>query len=133
MPPFDTIPHPFFAADLAILKSWNLELSFRVPGEWTRGDNGVDPNAQIATATRVVFFTVWLVPTVFGALGYLVGFSALFLVRRGIVFDQRVAFVGYGCVDFSIVHSIPIGKSGKSNDQVMAQCQRPITFAPLVR
>lgn len=71
--------------------SWNLELSFLDPGKWTRRDSWVDPNAQIATATRVVFFIIWLIPTVFGALGYFVGFSTLFLVRRGVVFDQRVA------------------------------------------
>lgn len=71
--------------------SWNLDLSFLDPGKWTRNDAWVDPSAEIAMATRIVFFTVWLIPTVLGTLGYLFGFSALLLLRKGIVFDDLIA------------------------------------------
>ena len=43
---------------------WNLELSFLDWGRWTRNDNWVDPEAQIALVTRTVFFVLWAVPTV---------------------------------------------------------------------
>lgn len=72
--------------------SWNLEMSFLDPGMWTRNDSWVDRNAVIATSTRVVFFTLWAVPVVVGCLGYVSGFSMLILLRRGIVFDQRIAW-----------------------------------------
>ena len=71
--------------------SWNLELSFLDLGKWTRNDSWVHPDAQIAMGTRVVFFSIWAIPVLLGVLGYLSGFSALLLLRRGIVFDQRVA------------------------------------------
>lgn len=53
---------------------WNLRLSFFDPGAWTRNNVWVDPDAQIATVTCAVFFTVWAVPTLLGFFGYLSGF-----------------------------------------------------------
>lgn len=70
---------------------WNLELSFLDPDRWTRNSSWVDPDAQIAPLTRFVFFVAWAVPTVLGVLGYLAGFSVLVLLRRGVVFDPRIA------------------------------------------
>ncbi|WP_299023898.1 hypothetical protein [uncultured Sulfitobacter sp.] len=70
---------------------WNLNLSFLDQGAWTRNDVWVDVDAQIATATRVVFFVVWTIPVVLGSLSYLLAFMTLVLVRQGIVFDYRVA------------------------------------------
>jgi len=71
--------------------SWNLQLSYLDPGAWTRNDAWVDPDAQISMATRTVFFAVWLTPVVFGVVGYLAAFSMLILLRRGVVFDPRIA------------------------------------------
>ncbi|KIN64570.1 DUF2975 domain containing protein [Sulfitobacter noctilucicola] len=71
--------------------SWNLELSFLDWGKWTRNDNWVHPDAEIALPTRIVFFTVWLIPTVLGWLAYATGFSILWLLRNGTVFDVRIA------------------------------------------
>jgi len=71
--------------------AWNLELSFLDPGAWTRNNHWVDPDAQIAMATRVVFFVLWALPTFFGWLAYFVGFRMLWLLRSGAVFDLRIA------------------------------------------
>ncbi|NNE51117.1 MAG: hypothetical protein HKN30_01790 [Sulfitobacter sp.] len=71
--------------------SWNLELSFLDPGRWTRNDRWVHPDAQIAFSTRIVFFCLWLVPVILGWFAYLVGFSLLWLLRSGAVFDLRIA------------------------------------------
>lgn len=71
--------------------AWVLKLAFLEPELWTTIDNWADPDAQIATLTRIVFFTVWAVPTVLGTIGYLTAFSMLILLRRGVVFDQRIA------------------------------------------
>jgi|AntRauMFilla1563_2_1112583.scaffolds.fasta_scaffold43576_2 hypothetical protein len=71
--------------------SWNLQLSFLDWGRWTRNDAWVHPDAVIALPTRIVFFALWAVPVIFGILGYLSAFSALVLLRRGVVFDQRIA------------------------------------------
>lgn len=70
---------------------WNLELSFLDMGKWTRHDGWVHPETQIAMTTRVVFFTLWAIPSVVGWLGYASGFWALILLRQGIVFDDRIA------------------------------------------
>ena len=70
---------------------WNLELSFLDPDRWVHNDSWVDPSAQIAMRTRIVFFFMWLVPTVAGTISYLIALSMLILLRRGIVFDQRIA------------------------------------------
>lgn len=71
--------------------AWNLEISFLDMGKWTRNSTWVHPDADIAMSTRIVFFTFWLLPTVFGLLGYITGFRALLLFRQGAVFDPRVA------------------------------------------
>jgi len=71
--------------------SWQLELSFLDPGMWTRDSRWVDGGAQIPMTTRWVFFLVWAIPTVIGLAAYLVGFWTLWLVRKGIVFDVRIA------------------------------------------
>ncbi|MCX7566347.1 hypothetical protein OS189_08325 [Sulfitobacter sp. F26169L] len=71
--------------------AWNLELSSLDPERWTRNDRWVDPDAHIAVRTRVVFFTVWVVPIFFGTLSYLVVFSTLILLLRGVMFDPRIA------------------------------------------
>lgn len=71
--------------------SWNLELSFLDPDRWTRNDTWVDPDAQIAMSTRTVFFILWLLPTVAGTLSYIMAFSMLLLLRRGVIFDMRIA------------------------------------------
>lgn len=71
--------------------SWNLELSFLDPYRWVRNDRWVDPSAEIAMRTRIVFFIIWLIPTVAGTISYLFAFSMLILLRRGVVFDQRIA------------------------------------------
>lgn len=71
--------------------AWNLELSFLDPGRWTRNDAWVHPDAVIATSTRVVFFVLWALPTLFGWLAYLTGFSLLWRLRNGPVFDTQVA------------------------------------------
>lgn len=71
--------------------SWNLELSFLDPGRWTRNDRWVHPEAMIAMPTRIVFFIVWLIPTLTGWLAYAVGFSMLLLLYKGAVFDRRIA------------------------------------------
>jgi len=71
--------------------SWNLDLSFLDWGRWTRNDRWVDPSAEIALSTRIVFFCVWLVPTVLGWLAYATGASMLWLLRGGTVFDFRIA------------------------------------------
>lgn len=71
--------------------TWNLELSFLDPGAWTRNDRWVHPNAQIATTTRIVFFVTWFLPMLGGWLAYVAGFSLLWLLRKGIIFDLRVA------------------------------------------
>lgn len=71
--------------------SWNLEMSFLDPEKWTRNSRWVDSDAQIALSTRITFFTVWFIPVVLGVLSYLVAFSITLLLRRGIVFDPRVA------------------------------------------
>jgi hypothetical protein len=70
---------------------WNLELSFLDMGKWTRNSAWVHPSAEIAMTTRVVFFVLWVIPTILGLLGYLAGFRALLLFRQGIVFDTRIA------------------------------------------
>jgi hypothetical protein len=70
---------------------WNLELSFLDWGRWTRNDNWVDPEAQIALVTRTVFFVLWAVPTVLGLLGYACAFSMAWLLHKGIVFDLRIS------------------------------------------
>lgn len=71
--------------------AWNLEMSFLDMGKWTRNDRWVDPSAQIAMGTRIIFFIVWLIPVILGWLGYLTGFSMLVLLRNGTVFDDRIA------------------------------------------
>lgn len=70
---------------------WNLEMSFLDMGRWTRNSAWVHPDAEIAMTTRVVFFVLWLIPTILGMLGYLTGFWALLLFRQGVVFDPRIA------------------------------------------
>ncbi|MGC1506631.1 MAG: DUF2975 domain-containing protein [Sulfitobacter sp.] len=71
--------------------SWQLELSFLDPGKWTRNSSWVHPYAEIAMGTRLVFFVVWFVPTLFGVAAYATGFSMLWLLHRGVVFDARIA------------------------------------------
>ena len=71
--------------------SWQLELSFLDPGKWSRNSTWVDGGIAIPMTTRVVFFMVWFIPTVFGWLGYATGFWTLWLVRQGAVFDTRTA------------------------------------------
>ena len=71
--------------------SWNLELSFLDWGKWTRNDAWVSRDAEIPLSTRIVFFTVWLIPVLLGWCAYLIGFSLLILLRRGVIFDTRVA------------------------------------------
>ena len=71
--------------------SWQLELSFLDWGKWTRNDAWVDPDVNIPLTTRIVFFAVWFIPTVFGMLAYLIGFHTLMLVWRGVIFDARIA------------------------------------------
>lgn len=71
--------------------AWNLELSFLDPERWTRRSTWVHPDAVIAMSTRVVFFTVWALPTLFGWLAYMTGFSMLWELRKGLIFDDRIA------------------------------------------
>ncbi len=70
---------------------WQLELSFLDWGKWTRNDNWVYPYAEIALSTRIVFFLVWFIPTLFGFAAYSTGFSMLWLLHGGVVFDPRIA------------------------------------------
>lgn len=71
--------------------AWNLELSFLDPDRWTRNSAWVHPDAVIATSTRTVFFLLWAIPTLFGWLAYLTGFTMLWRLRRGLVFDEAIA------------------------------------------
>lgn len=71
--------------------AWNLDISFLDMERWTRNSTWVDEDAQVAMSTRIVFFTFWAVPTVFGTVSYIVAFSAVILLRSGIVFDLRIA------------------------------------------
>ncbi|MDG1067425.1 MAG: hypothetical protein P8P40_03465 [Sulfitobacter sp.] len=71
--------------------SWNLQLSFLDWGRWARDNSWVHPFAEIPLSTRILFFTIWAIPVLLGVIGYLAGFSALILLRRGVVFDQQIA------------------------------------------
>jgi hypothetical protein len=71
--------------------SWQLEISFLDWDRWSRGSAWVDEGAQIPLSTRIVFFVIWFVPTVFGWLAYVAGASLLWLLRAGVVFDHRIA------------------------------------------
>jgi hypothetical protein len=51
----------------------------------------VHPDAQIAQATRYVYLGIWLLPIAFGLLAIAAGWAALGLVRRGTLFDARIA------------------------------------------
>ena len=72
--------------------SWNLQLSFLDWGRWARDNSWVHPFAEIPLSTRILFFTIWAIPVLLGVIGYLAGFAALILLRRGVVFDQQIAW-----------------------------------------
>ena len=70
---------------------WVVQLAFLDPDRWTTIDDWADADAQIPMATRITFFTVWAIPTLMGVVGYFSAFSMLILLRRGVVFDARIA------------------------------------------
>ncbi|MEP5729272.1 MAG: hypothetical protein ABJL67_07835 [Sulfitobacter sp.] len=71
--------------------SWQLDISFLDWGKWTRNDSWVHPDAVIPLGTRVIFFAIWFIPTVFGFAAYATGLNLLWLLRAGVVFDIRIA------------------------------------------
>lgn len=71
--------------------AWLVNLAFLDPELWNTIDDWADRDAHIPMQTRLLFFTVWGVPSLMGVIGYLTSFSLLMLLRRGVVFDRRIA------------------------------------------
>jgi|GEM_PF-1582764 len=69
---------------------WLLPVSFLDRALWL-DDIWVHPQAVIAFETRLVFFLVWCLPLATGLYAFWAGGALLLLLRRGIVFDPRVA------------------------------------------
>ncbi|UWR23600.1 hypothetical protein [Sulfitobacter sp. S190] len=71
--------------------AWLYDLVWRDPQAWTRNDIWVDPQADIAFGTRVVFTAVWSLPVMLGIAAYLTALGILWLLRAGVVFDPKIA------------------------------------------
>jgi hypothetical protein len=67
-----------------------LDYALLSPDLWLQSP-WVEPGAEIATATRFVCAVVWLLPVAAGVLAVLSAIELLSLVRKGVLFDHRIA------------------------------------------
>ena len=51
----------------------------------------VSPDAAVPNAQRGLYLVVWLLPVAFGLFAVLAALRAVFLIRRGILFDEAVS------------------------------------------
>lgn len=60
------------------------------PELWLR-NRWFEAGAEIAMATRLGYALLWSIPAVCGGLAMAMGFACLWLIRRGVLFDPRIA------------------------------------------
>jgi hypothetical protein len=76
-----------------------LDFSILSPERWYNSDF-VHRDASIATSTRYVYLSIWLLPIAFGLFAIQAAVRLLLLIRVGVVFDPRVGsglrWVGFG-------------------------------------
>lgn len=89
-----------FAAFYVFVTAWETVNFALLQPHWWLQDEWVDPDAQIATTTRVVYLLMWLLPIALGLFGVAAAVRLLLLVRKGVLFDARVSrglrLVGFG-------------------------------------
>lgn len=90
----------FLVLYVSLTAGGTLDYALLSPERWLQSP-WVEPGAEIATATRIVYAAVWLLPVAAGVVAVLSAVELLSLVRRGVLFDQRIArrfrIAGIGC------------------------------------
>lgn len=67
-----------------------LKFSFLNPSEWYRS-GWVHPDAPVPILQRFIYFVVWITPVAFGVFAIYAALRAVSLIRKGILFDERVS------------------------------------------
>lgn len=90
----------FLVLYVSLTAGGTLDYALLSPERWLQSP-WVEPEAEIATATRIVYAAVWLLPVAAGVVAVLSAVELLSLVRRGVLFDHRIArrfrIAGIGC------------------------------------
>ncbi len=95
---------------------WALNEALLKPERWLN-DGWVNPEAKIALLTRWIFLVFWSVPTVFGLLSIYFALRLALLVRKGVLFDLRVA-------SWVIAVGVTVAASGAA--KILAACVSPM-------
>lgn len=80
----------FVVLYVSITAMGTLDYALLSPERWLQS-RWVEPGAEIATATRIVYAVVWLMPVAAGLVAVLSAIGLLTLVREGVIFDHRIA------------------------------------------
>lgn len=80
----------FVVLYVAITAMGTLDYALLSPERWMQSP-WVEPGAEIATATRIVYAVTWLLPVAAGLVAVLSAIALLALVRKGVIFDHRIA------------------------------------------
>lgn len=70
--------------------SFQARMAFLEPGLW-ESHRWASPGTEIAGITKAVYFSIWVIPAIFGLGAILAALSIAWLFRSGIIFDDKVA------------------------------------------